>query len=274
MAKARKAFSRAGVYLILIIASVVSIFPCYFMFVSAFNSTREITNGKLLPGGHFIENLQNLLSGYPIAAGLLNSLKISLIVVVGSLLVSSLAAYGFEKFKTHASEKAYTIFLIGMMIPTSSLVIPLYRMMASAKLVDSHLAIILPAIGSIFLLFLFRQSFKSLPDEILESARIDGASELRIFLQIVLPSMRSTYAAAGIYAFMMSWNNYMWPMIVLQTETKKTITLMVSKTASSAYLADYGVQMMGLAIATLPMMVVFLVLQRSFVDGLTGSVKG
>lgn len=81
MAKARKAFSRAGVYLILIIASVVSIFPCYFMFVSAFNSTREITNGKLLPGGHFIENLQNLLSGYPIAAGLLNSLKISLIVV-------------------------------------------------------------------------------------------------------------------------------------------------------------------------------------------------
>ena len=160
------------------------------------------------------------------------------------------------------------------MIPTTSLVIPLYRMMASAKLVDSHLAIILPAIGSIFLLFLFRQSFKSLPDEILESARIDGASELRIFLQIVLPSMRSTYAAAGIYAFMMSWNNYMWPMIVLQTETKKTITLMVSKIASSAYLADYGVQMMGLAIATLPMMVVFLVLQRSFVDGLTGSVKG
>ena len=87
MAKARKAFSRAGVYLILIIASVVSIFPCYFMFVSAFNSTREITNGKLLPGGHFIENLQNLLSGYPIAAGLLNSLKISLIVVVGCLWV-------------------------------------------------------------------------------------------------------------------------------------------------------------------------------------------
>ena len=122
-------------------------------------------------------------------------------------------------------------------------------------------------------MFLFRQSFKSLPDEILESARIDGASELRIFLQIVLPSMRSTYAAAGIYAFMMSWNNYMWPMIVLQTETKKTITLMVSKIASSAYLADYGVQMMGLAIATLPMMVVFLV-PVSYTHLCTGRQRG
>lgn len=274
MAKVKKAVSLVGVYLVLIAASIVSIFPCYFMFVSAFNSTREITNGKLLPGAHLIENLRNLFATYPILDGILNSLKISLITVVGSLLVSSLAAYGFEKFRTRNSEKAYTIFLIGMMIPTTSLVIPLYRMMASVKLVDSHLAIILPAIGSIFLLFLFRQSFKSLPDEILESARIDGASELRIFLQIVLPSMRSTYAAAGIYAFMMSWNNYMWPMIVLQTETKKTITLMVSKIIGSAYLADYGVQMVGLAIATLPMMIVFLVLQRSFVDGLTGSVKG
>ena len=156
MAKVKKAVSRAGVYLVLIAASIVSIFPCYFMFVSAFNSTREITNGKLLPGAHLIENLRNLFATYPILDGILNSLKISLITVVGSLLVSSLAAYGFEKFRTRNSEKAYTIFLIGMMIPTTSLVIPLYRMMASAKLVDSHLAIILPAIGSIFLLFLFQ----------------------------------------------------------------------------------------------------------------------
>ena len=86
--------------------------------------------------------------------------------------------------------------------------------------------------------------------------------------------MRATYAAAAIYAFMTSWNAYMWPMISLSSEQKKTIILMVSKIASSAYVADYGVQMVGLVIATLPMMIVFLFLQRSFVDGLTGSVKG
>ena len=161
-----------------------------------------------------------------------------------------------------------------MMIPQTSLVIPLYKMMADMKLVNSHLSIILPAIGSIFLLFFFRQSFKSIPHEMIESARIDGAGELRIFFQIVFPSMRATYAAAAIYAFMTSWNAYMWPMISLSSEQKKTIILMVSKIASSAYVADYGVQMVGLVIATLPMMIVFLFLQRSFVDGLTGSVKG
>lgn len=109
MAKVKKAVSRAGVYLVLIAASIVSIFPCYFMFVSAFNSTREITNGKLLPGAHLIENLRNLFSTYPILDGILNSLKISLITVVGSLLVSSLAAYGFEN-SAHAIRKRLTQF--------------------------------------------------------------------------------------------------------------------------------------------------------------------
>ena len=225
-----------------------------------------------MPGAHLIENLRNLFATYPILDGILNSLKISLITVVGSLLVSSLAAYGFEKFRTRNSEKAYTIFLIGMMIPTTSLVIPLYRMMASAKLVDSHLAIILPAIGSIFLLFLFRQSFKSLPDEILESARSDGASELRIFLQIVLPSRRSTYAAAGIYAFMMSWNNYMWPKIILQTNESITMPMLVSNLLSG-YTVDYGMLMLGVLICTIPTAIVFFFFQKSFTEGITGAVK-
>ena len=229
-------------------------------------------NGRTVPP----ERARRLtgICNYPIWNGLSNSLKIAVLSVVLSLIVTSLAAYGFEKFRTKRSEQAYVIFLIGMMIPQTSLVIPLYKMMADMKLVNSHLSIILPAIGSIFLLFFFRQSFKSIPNEMIESARIDGAGELRIFFQIVFPSMRATYAAAAIYAFMTSWNAYMWPMISLSSEQKKTIILMVSKIASSAYVADYGVQMVGLVIATLPMMIVFLFLQRSFVDGLTGSVKG
>ena len=146
--------------------------------------------------------------------------------------------------------------------------------MATIGLTNSHWAIILPAIGSIFLLFFFRQSFKSIPNEILGAARIDGAGELRIFFQIVFPSMRSTYAAAAIYAFMTSWNNYMWPMVVLNAPSKKTIILHVAKIITSGYYPDYGVQMVGLVIATLPIALIFLLLQRSFVEGITGSVKG
>lgn len=274
MGKAIKYAKRTLVYAVLCIAAFLSIFPCYWMFVGATNSSRDVASGRVLPGAFLVQNMKTLFGTYPIGTALFNSLKISVIVVVLSVMVTSLAAYGFEKFRTRASEKAYAIFLLGMMIPSSALVIPLYKMMAGMKLVNNHMAVILPAIASIFLIFFFRQSFKSLPNEILESARIDGASELTTFFRIVFPSMRATYAAAAIYAFMTSWNSYMWPMIALHSDEQKTITLVVSKIASSSYVADYGVQMAGLAIATFPMLVVFLVLQRSFVEGMTGSVKG
>ena len=274
MAKFKKKLSRVLIYLILILISMISIFPCYWMLASAFNSTEQIVAGRILPSTHLFENIRNLFATYPIAQGLWNSVKIAVITVVASLLVASLAAYGFEKFRSRNSERVYNLILIGMMVPFSALVVPLYKTMAAVGLTNSHWAIILPAIGSIFLLFFFRQSFKSIPNELLEAARIDGASELRIFFQIVFPSMRSTYAAAAIYAFMTSWNNYMWPMVVLNAPSKKTIILHVSKIITSGYYPDYGVQMAGLVIATLPIALFFLLLQRSFVEGITGSVKG
>lgn len=270
----RKKISRILIYFVLFLAAFISIFPCFWMVSSAFNTTEQIVGGRILPSTHLFENIRNLFATYQVWDGLWNSAKIALITVISSLLVTSLAAYGFEKFKTPLSEKFYTIFLIGMMVPFTALIVPLYKMMASMGLSNTHWAVILPAIGSIFLLFFFRQSFKSIPNEILESARIDGASELRIFAQIVFPSMRATYAAAAIYAFMTSWNNYMWPMVALSSPSRQTITLMVSKIVTSGYYPDYGVQMVGLVIATLPIAAIFLFLQRSFVDGLTGSVKG
>lgn len=274
MAKFKKKLSRALVYIVLILAAFIAIFPCYWMVASAFNSTEEIVAGRILPSTHFMENLKNLFATYPIAQGLWNSTKIAVITVVISLLITSLAAYGFEKFGTRNSEKVYGLVLIAMMVPFTALVVPLYKTMAAVGLANSHWAVILPALGSIFLLFFFRQSFKSIPNEILEAARIDGAGELRIFFQIVFPSMRSTYAAAAIYAFMNSWNNYMWPMVVLSAPSKKTIILQVAKIITSGYYPDYGVQMIGLVIATLPIALIFLLLQRSFVEGITGSVKG
>ena len=270
----KRKLSRVLIYVILSVTAFISIFPCFWMVTSSFNSTEQIIAGRILPSTYFMQNLKNLFATYQVWAGLWNSVKIAGITVAGALVVTSLAAYGFEKFKTPLSEKFYTVFLIGMMVPFTALIVPLYKMMANIGLSNTHWAVILPAIGSIFLLFFFRQSFKSIPNEVLESARIDGASELRIFAQIVFPSMRATYAAAGIYAFMTSWNNYMWPMVALSSPSKQTLTLMVSKIVTSGYYPDYGVQMIGLVIATLPIAIIFLMLQRSFVDGMTGSVKG
>jgi len=260
-------------YLVLLLAALVSVFPFYWMIVGATNNSNAIATGKMTFGGELLVNLNKLLQSANIAQVLFNSFKISLITVVVSLIITSAAAYGFEKFKTPITEKIYTIFLLSMMIPFATLMIPLFKMMVSFKLINTHLAIILPTMASTFLIFFFRQYFKSFPNEILEAARMDGARELYIFFRIVMPTMKSTYAAGAIYAFMTSWNSYLWPLVVLQTENKKTITLLLSKLSTFSYIADYGLLMMALVIATLPMMIIFLVMQRQFVEGILGSIK-
>jgi lactose/L-arabinose transport system permease protein len=122
------------------------------------------------------------------------------------------------------------------------------------------------------MIFFFRQSFVNYQTEILQAARVDGAGELRIFFTIFFPSMKSTYAAGAIYAFMTSWNAYIWPLIVLQSNDKRTSTLLISS-LSSSYTPDYGVIMTGIALATLPVIIVFFAFQKQFVQGMVGSVK-
>ena len=128
---------------------------------------------------------------------------------------------------------------------------------------------ILPAVASIFIIFYFRQATKAFPSELRDAARVDGLKEWQIFLYIYMPVMRSTYAAATIIVFMANWNNYLWPLIVLQTDENKTVTLIVSS-LSSAYVPDYGVIMISAVFATLPTLIIFFLLQRRFVEGTAG----
>lgn len=204
----------------------------------------------------------------------MDSLKVSIVTVLLSLLVTSLAAFGFEKFKTRKSEVIYALFLLFMMIPFAALVIPLFRMMAGLQLINQHVAVILPSASNLFLIFFFRQSLKSFPDEIIDSCRVEVAGSYMIFFKIVFPMMKSTYAAATIYAFMTSRNSYLLPLIILQTEDKYTMTLLISGLSSSSYVANYGVQMVAIIIATIPTLILFLFMQRNFVAGMLGSIKG
>ncbi|ALV21993.1 MULTISPECIES: carbohydrate ABC transporter permease [Carnobacterium] len=260
-------------YLFLIICSIISIFPFYWMVAGATNTSNQIAEGKITLGNQFLVNLKSLFEGYNIPLIMWNSIKVTLITVVLSLLVTSLAAFGFEKFKTRKSEIIYSIFLLFMMIPFAALVIPLFKMMAGFHLVNQHLALILPSVSNLFLIFFFRQSFKSFPNEIIDSGRIEGAGSYGIFFRLVFPMMKSTYAAATIYSFMNSWNSYLLPLIILQTEDKYTMTLLISGLSSASYVANYGVQMVAIVIATIPTLILFVAMQKSFVAGMTGSIK-
>ncbi|MEK3890194.1 carbohydrate ABC transporter permease [Bacillus sp. FSL K6-3431] len=269
---------RIFVYIFLVIASVVSIFPFIWMIVSATNKSVDVTQGRLLPGSHFIKNLTNLLETVDIVPALLNSAKISITTTVLALLIASMAGYGFEIYKSKAKDMVFNILLLSMMIPFAALMVPLYRMFGSISQtmpaigIDTLTSVVLPTMTTAFLIFFFRQSTKMFPREMIEAGRIDGLSEIGIFLRIFMPTMKTTYAAAAIITFMSSWNNYLWPLVVLQSPENQTIPLLISN-LGSGYSPDFGVIMMAIVIATLPTALVFFLMQRHFVAGMMGSVK-
>lgn len=252
--------------------AILSVFPFLWMVLGATNSSIDIIKGKVLPGAALATNVRGFFEQVDVLLVFWNSAKIAILATVLTLAVSSLAGYGFEMFRSRYRERLYRIMLLTLMIPFAALMIPLFIMMGKAGIIDTHLAVMLPTIGSAFIIFYFRQSTKAFPSELRDAAKVDGLKEWQIFLFIYVPVMRSTYAAAFVIVFMTAWNNYLWPLIVLQSNETKTITLVISSLAS-AYYPNYGVVMVGTVLATLPTLAVFFFMQRQFVQGMLGSVK-
>ncbi|MEK8216354.1 carbohydrate ABC transporter permease [Paenibacillus sp. FSL L8-0463] len=269
---------RAPIYVFLSIVAIVSIFPFLWMIISATNLSVDVTQGRMLPGSHLIENIKNLTDSINLVPALWNTLKISVTTTILALLISSLAGYGFEIYRSKAKDIVFNLLLLSMMIPFAALMVPLYQMFsklsATAPLigVNTMAAVVLPTFTTAFLIFFFRQSSKMFPRELLEAGRMDGLSELGLFFRIYVPTMKTTYSAAAIITFMSSWNNYLWPLIVLQTPEKRTIPLLISNLGSS-YSPDFGVIMAAVVISTLPTALVFFLMQKQFVAGMVGSVK-
>ena len=263
---------RALLYVVLSIAAFVSIFPFYWMVVGSTNTSPDIAHGKATPGTYLFQNIAAFFATVDVPRMFWNSALLALVGVAVTLIVSSLAGYGFEMFKSKFRDRIFGFLLLMLSIPFAALMVPLFIMMSNFKLINTFTAVLLPGIASIFIIFYFRQATKAFPSELRDAARIDGLNELQIFLHVYLPVMRSTYAAAIIIIFMANWNSYLWPLIILITEENKTVTLIVSA-LSYAYVPDYGVIMISAVFATLPTVLIFFLLQRRFVEGLLGSVK-
>jgi lactose/L-arabinose transport system permease protein len=265
-------------YGFLTMAAIISFFPFLWMIVSSTNKSVDVTKGRLLPGSHFMENLNNLMETVDLVPALMNSAKISVTTTLLSLLIASLAGYGFEVYQSKAKDIVFNILLVSMMIPFAALMVPLFRMFGSISQIapfigiDTFAAVILPTVTTAFLIFFFRQSTKMFPKDILEAGRIDGLTELGCFFRLYVPTMKTTYSAAAIITFMASWNSYLWPLVVLQSPENQTIPLLISVLGSS-YSPDFGVIMTAIVIATLPAAFIFFIMQKQFVAGIMGSVK-
>jgi len=263
---------RIMIYTLLSIAAFVSVFPFLWLIVGATNISSDILSGKTTPGHALFDNIVKLTQQVDLLQLFYNSTKIAVIATALTLVVASLSGYAFEIFRSKLSDRIFAGLLAMLSIPFAALMIPLFVIMAKLHLINTHTAVIIPTIASIFMIFYFRQATKSFPTELRDAARVDGLNEWQIFLYIYVPVMRSTYAAATIIIFMANWNNYLWPLIVLQTNDTKTITLAVASLLS-AYVPDYGVVMVATTLATLPTLFIFFVLQKQFVQGLLGSLK-
>lgn len=265
-------FKRFLQYFFLSIVSLVSIFPLVYMVMAATNTSVDVIRGKMIPGTYLLENFKNLMAAQNVGGAMLNSFKYSVLLTIVSLVVCSLAGYGFEIYHDKAKDAVMSVILLAMMVPFAATLIPLFQMFSKAGLLNTTLGFILPTISTPFLIMMFRQNARAFPHDIIEAARIDGLSEIGIFFRMFIPTMKSTYAAAMTITFMNTWNNYLWPKVIMTDETSLTMPMLVAN-LTEGYVTDYGMLMLAVLLCSIPTIVIFFVLQKNFAEGITGAVK-
>ncbi len=199
-----------------------------------------------------------------------NSFVISTLVAAFAILFCSMAGYALSRIRFRGSQILFWFILAGIMIPGEALIVPLFREFAAVNLVDTYWAVILPQIAAPIAVFVFKQFFDGVPRELEEAARVDGASRLRIYARIFLPLSRPAISAVAIFTFVWSWNNFLWPLLVLTSTPLVTLPVGLA-TVSSAYGIQYAQIMASAVLGALPLLVVFLLFQRRIVEGIAGT---
>ena len=267
-------------YVVLIIVTIMCLFWFYVLFINATRSNAALKRGfTLLPGGFLGKNLYSLFhnSNLPIIRGLLNSLIISLCTAGLSTYFSTMTAFAIHAYDFKLRKAAFTFILAIMMIPTQVTALGFINMLRKINLLDSFIPLIVPSIAAPAVFFYMKQYMEAnIPLELMESARIDGAGEFRIFNTIALPLMKPAIAVQAIFSFVTSWNNYFTPALVLKSDSKKTLPILIATLRSADFLKfDMGQVYMFIALAILPVIIVYIFMAKNIVAGMTvGAVKG
>ncbi len=261
----------------ILIGVVLSIFPFYWLVVMSTNTTGAIFSypPSFSFGGHFTENVRNLLNTVDLFSAMLNTL-----IVAGSLsflvmFFCSLAAFTFAKYDFPGKTVLFASLLVTFLLPASLSLVPSFVLMSTLGWVGRLEALIIPGAASAFGIFLLRQfAQNSIPNELIESARIDGAGFFRIYLYIAVPMLRAGLAFLGIFTFISAWNDYVWPLIILINPERQTLQPALQE-LNSIYGTDYGMVMAGALISVLPLIGVFIIGQRHFIANIAaGALKG
>lgn len=265
-------------YVILIIISLFSLFPFYIMLKSSLEPAIRIqsTDFHLFPDNWFyFDNYKTVLSKYPIGRWFLNSVLVSGVVIIGNLLFDTLAAYALTRLKFKGREAVFFVILSTLIVPAQVIVVPLYLLMVQFGWVNTYQAMFMPLLISPFGIFLLRQNFMSIPKELDEAAMIDGCSRIGILFRIIIPNSFAALGTLSVIKFMWTWGDFMWPSLVTNHESMRTLPVGIASFQSDAATIPWDLIITGSVIVVAPVIVMFLFLQRYFIKGMTdGAVKG
>lgn len=270
-ARAKRTISLTLSYVALALVTFLMIFPLIIVVIVSFtpNAVTQTWPPKIIPSAWTLDNYTSLFQRLPIGRELLNTIVFAGAVTIISVFFDSLAAYGLSRVDFKGRGILLAVLIATMMIPAMALLIPVYKLLGSMGLVNSYLGIIIPRMADVGGIFLLRQFFISIPKDLDNAARIDGAGEFRIFAQIILPNAVPAILTVGMFNFMGNWNELLWPLIMTSKPETRTITAgLAMLTGHGSSVTPYGVVMAGALISALPLLIVFFFVQKRFVEGI------
>lgn len=265
------------IYLGMTVAALIFMFPLIWMVVSSFKDDARIFSDitslrAFLPAfkEDIFFNYKEVLEKLPLIKAMLNSLSYIVVIIAVGLIVNSMAGYAFARLKFPKKNFFFSLILAVMIIPAQTVMLPQFSIIYKLGLSNSYLALILPAIASPMYIFLFKQNFMGIPESIEEAAKLDGASALRTFFQLIVPLAKPVYATVSILVFIAYWNDFVWPVMVISDTSKQTIQMALSSLFSIKPV-NYGNVMAGLTLVTIPVLIIFLSLQKYYVAGIAST---
>ncbi len=268
----RKKINKVLLITLLIFIGTVVAFPFLWMILSSFKESHEFytTTPKLLPNVFKLDNYKRLFTEYSFGRYYMNSIFITIVQVAANAIIVLTAGYGFAKYKFKGKDSLFMIVLATTMIPWVATIIPLYIYMSKFGLIDTYMGLIIPGLADAFSIFLARNFMQAIPDSLIESARIDGASEWKIFRTIVLPISKPLIAVISITKMISSWNAFQWPLLAVSSDKLRTLPLAMSLLSSKFY-DSYDLKMAGAVIIVIPVLIVYIIFQDYFIEGISVS---
>jgi multiple sugar transport system permease protein len=275
--RAASVASRSWVYVLLVLGLLITVVPFLWMLLGSINTQAELVQEPptWLPADPTTGNYVRMWERLDFPQFFTNSAVIAVLITISNLVFTSMVGYALAKLRFAGRDKLFLLVLGTLLVPTSVTMVPLFVLMAKLGLVDTYWAVILPAAAAPLGVFLMRQFMLSIPDDLIEAGRVDGASEFFIFWRIVIPLSVPALAANAIITFLPAWNALLWPLIVLQSQEKYTLPVALAIFSRGQFQADYGLLMAGSVVLVLPVIGLFLLLQRQFTQSvaMTG-IKG